>query len=84
MTDHPKAASVRTRKGELVVQLKDGRTLSVPLRWFPRLRHATAAKLANYRLIGDGVGIHWPDLDEDLSVQGLLAPRASAAPRKSA
>jgi len=61
----------------LVVDLLDGRTVSVPLSWHPRLVHGTAAERANWRLIGRGEGIHWPDLDEDISVAGLLAGRPS-------
>jgi hypothetical protein len=63
---------------ELTVQLADGRSLSVPLAWFPRLLHASPAARKNFRLIGNGVGIHWPDVDEDLSVDGLL--RGARAP----
>ena len=55
------------------VALDDGRELAVPIDWFPRLRSATAAQQANWRLIGRGMGIHWPDVDEDVSVRGLLA-----------
>jgi len=57
------------------VALDDGRTLEVPLEWFPRLCAATPDQRNDVRLIGGGVGIHWPQLDEDLSVQGLLFPR---------
>jgi hypothetical protein len=56
----------------LVVSLRDGRVLSVPLSWFPRLRDATAEQRARWELSGDGTGIHWPALDEDISVAGLL------------
>jgi uncharacterized protein DUF2442 len=55
------------------VALEDGRELSVPIEWFPRLRKATSAQRRNWRLIGHGEGIHWPDVDEDVSVLGLLA-----------
>jgi hypothetical protein len=55
-----------------VVHLEDGRSLTVPLEWFPRLREATPEQLSRWRLIGPGTGIHWPDLDEDISVAGLL------------
>lgn len=58
----------------LVVDLDDGRSVSVPLEWFPRLRDATDTQRNHWQLIGGGIGIHWPDLDEDLSVQGLLSP----------
>jgi hypothetical protein len=56
----------------LRVRLADGREIAVPLEWFPRLRDATAAQRSHWRLIGRGVGIHWEELDEDLSVAGLL------------
>ena len=61
----------------LVVELVDGRTVSVPIAWYPRLSHASQAERTNWRLIGEGEGIHWPSLDEDVSVDGLLAGRRS-------
>ncbi len=61
----------------LVIELSDGRTLSVPLAWYPRLSHGIRAERDNWELIGDGEGIHWPDLDEDISIAGLLAGRHS-------
>ena len=61
----------------LTISLSDGRTLSLPLAWYPRLQHGTPAERNNWRLVGDGVGIHWPELDEDLSVEGFLAGRKS-------
>lgn len=67
----------------LTVELSDGRTLSVPLEWYPRLRHGTPKERENWELIGQGDGIHWPDLDEDLSVEGLLAGRRSMESKKS-
>jgi hypothetical protein len=67
----------------LTVELVDGRSLSVPLEWYPRLVRATPAERGNWRLIGRGEGIHWPELDEDISVNGLLAGRASAESRAS-
>ena len=70
----PCATGVDFTPDSLVVQLEDGRTLSVPLEWFPSLRQASDAQRRNYSFIGGGVGMHWPDLDEDLSVRGLLAP----------
>ena len=67
----------------LVVDLADGRTISVPLAWYPRLFRATPAQRANYHVAGAGYGIHWPDVDEDISAEGLLrgapASRASLA-----
>jgi len=68
----PLAQRVRFSDTDLVVELVDGRTVSVPLHWFPRLTRATAAQLQNFEILADGEGIHWPDLDEDLSVAGLL------------
>ena len=58
---------------EIVVALADGRRVSAPLEWFPRLLRATPAQRSNWSLIGRGVGIHWPDVDEDISVRSLLA-----------
>jgi hypothetical protein len=68
----PRAVQVSVGDDELSVELADGRRLSVPLVWFPRLLHADAAQRRNWRLLGDGQGISWPDLHEDLSVEGLL------------
>jgi len=67
----------------LTVDLSDGRTLSVPLAWYPRLWHGTAEERNNWRLIGKGVGIHWPDLDEDISVEGLILGKPSNESQKS-
>ena len=67
----------------LVVDLTDGRTLTVPLAWYPRLLHGSPAERARWRLIGNGAGVHWPDLDEDISVEGLLAGRRSGETQKS-
>ena len=67
----------------LVVELVDGRTLTVPLTWYPRLAHGTPDERANWRLIGEGEGIHWPDVDEDISVEGLLAGRRSGETQAS-
>ena len=66
------ATGVEFDEDMLRVQLSDGREISVPIEWFPRLRDATREQRANWRLIGKGVGIHWEDIDEDLSVAGLL------------
>ncbi len=68
-----RAKLVKVTEEALIVDLEDGRTISVPLVWFPRLLHGTAAERANWRLIGSGEGIHWPDLDEDIEVRHLLA-----------
>lgn len=79
----PLATEASVRDEMLVVELSDGRALAVPLVWYPRLWHGTAAERARYRLIGRGEGLHWPDLDEDLSVEGLLAGRRSAESQRS-
>jgi len=71
------ALSVTATDDDLVVDLLDGRTITVPLAWFLRPTHATPAERANWRLIARGEGIHWPDLDEDISVASLLAGRRS-------
>jgi hypothetical protein len=63
----------------LSVDLMDGRTITVPLAWYPRLLHATQDERSNWRVAGGGYGIHWPDLDEDLSTEGLL--RGAPAPK---
>ena len=70
---HPYAKMIHFTQDSLVVELVDGRTISAPLVWFPRLSRANPAQLSNWELLGDGEGIHWPDLDEDLSISGLLA-----------
>ena len=67
-----RAKEVSFSSDEFAVFLADGRRISVPLAWFPRLLHATPEQRANYEIFGGGQGIHWPDLDEDLSVGGLL------------
>ena len=67
------AVDVSFTEDELVVTLADARRVSAPLEWFPRLLTATPAQRANWRLIGRGVGIHWEDVDEDISVRSLLA-----------
>lgn len=74
----PKAVDVALSRNALSVELSDGRTISVPLDWYPRLVHATEAERANWRLVGKGHGIHWEDIDEDISVRGLLAGSPSA------
>jgi hypothetical protein len=74
--------SVAIDADQLSVVLFDGRTISVPLAWYPRLVGATAAERANFVIAGGGYGIHWPDVDEDLSVEGML--RGAPAPRQLA
>ncbi len=70
-------AAVRVDAERLSVDLKDGRTLSVPLAWYPRLFKATAAQRQNWQIAGGGHGIHWPEIDEDLSAEGLLSGAAA-------
>ena len=74
----PRAANVRVLDSEIVVDLVDGRVISAPLVWFPRLLNATAGQRDEWHLISEGEGIRWPALDEDLSVEGLL--RGAPAP----
>ena len=64
--------NVQSSNDDMIVSLIDGRTITVPLVWFPRLATASQKQLANYELLGNGEGIHWPDVDEDISVAGLL------------
>jgi hypothetical protein len=83
----PRIQKVRVTRDQLVAELADGRVVSVPLAWSWRLSEATPAQRANSRLIGAGQGIDWPDLDEDLSVEGLLQgtpARRPGAKRRSA
>lgn len=74
---------VRVTSRILKVVLRDGRTLSVPLGWYPRLAHGSPSERQRWRVIGDGIGIHWPDLDEDISIAGLLAGLPSGESAKS-
>lgn len=77
------ALSVEVDDDSLAVELSDGRSISVPLAWYPRLLHATAGERGRWRLIGGGEGIHWPDLDEDISVRNLLEGRPSGESQQS-
>ena len=77
------ALDVRVNDLELVVDLADGRTITVPVAWFPRLVYGSPAERANWRLIGAGQGIHWPALDEDISTESLLSRRRSRESDKS-
>lgn len=79
----PLAQAVTVTTDTITVELSDGRTISVPLAWFPRLVHASPAERNHWRWIGRGEGIHWEDLDEDLSVEGLLAGRPSGESQSS-
>ena len=77
------AQSVSVSDEALIADLADGRTITVPLAWFPRLANGTPTERGNWRLIGGGEGIHWPDLDEDISVESLLAGRRSGESQAS-
>ena len=79
----PTAENVTITEDTLSVDLSDGRTISVPLAWFPRLLQSTPDERNNWRLIGKGHGIHWEDSDEDISVEGLLAGRPSGESQSS-
>jgi hypothetical protein len=72
-----RAQTVRVSSDALAVDLSDGRTIIVPLLWFPRLVHGRPGERKHWRLIGQGKGIHWPDLDEDISVENLLTGKPS-------
>lgn len=78
-----RATAVRFRANAMEIDLSDGRSLSVPLDWFPRLIAGTTRERLNWRPVGNGLGIHWPDLDEDISVAGLLAGRGSEESQQS-
>ena len=77
------ARKVTVSRATLTVELTDGRRVSVPLDWYPRLKHGSAAERKNWELIGAGDGLHWPGLDEDISVDGLLAGRRSGETARS-
>ena len=73
----PKITGVQVTEDTLMVDLEDGRTIAVPLSWYPRLAYATAEERENYQIAGAGYGIHWPELDEDIGVEGLLTGKRS-------
>ena len=79
----PKAEEVKITNDSLIVNLSDGRTITAPLEWFPRLVYAAPEERNNWRLIGRGHGIHWEDVDEDISIEGLLAGRPSGESQAS-
>lgn len=83
MSDAAMAKHVRVTGRALIVALRDGRTLSVPVEWYPRLAHGTPRERQRCEIIGPGVGIHWPALDEDVSIQGLLLGRPSGESEES-
>ena len=78
-----RALSVSVAEDTLTVDLDDGRTISVPLAWYPRLWYGRQSERHNWRFIGDGVGIHWPELDEDISIKGLLLGKQSGESQRS-
>ncbi len=79
----PYAEDVLVTEDTLTVDMSDGRTISVPTAWYPRLLHATPEERTNWRMIGRGHGIHWEDIDEDISIEGLLAGRPSGESQSS-
>ncbi len=79
----PNVQEVTVTSDTLSADLTDGRTISVPLAWFPRLLYSTQEERNNWRLIGGGRGIHWEDIDEDISVEGLLAGKPSGESQSS-
>ena len=88
--DHtePRLGQLRVTEDEIIAELTDGRTISVPLAWSWRLSEATAKERQHFVILGDGQGAHWPDIDEDISISGMLsgipAPRPSKSPSKRA
>lgn len=79
----PDAVRVEVSDNAVTVELSDARTITVPLSWYPRLLHARPEERRNWRLVGRGEGVHWDDLDEDVSVEGLLAGRRSGESQPS-
>ncbi|HUF08814.1 MAG TPA: DUF2442 domain-containing protein [Rhodothermales bacterium] len=79
----PEVVEIETTDNHLVAHLADGRLISIPLEWYPRLENGTTRELANYELSGGGYGVHWPDLDEDISVENMLEGRRSQESEES-
>ena len=79
----PTAVSITVTNEKLIVDLEDGRTLVIPLEWYPRLAHGSSREQQNWQLLGDGYAIEWPDLDEHIGIEGLLAGRRSGESKKS-
>jgi hypothetical protein len=79
----PRAVRVLVTEDAVGLDLADGRTVLAPLAWYPRLLHGTKTERRRWKLIGNGEGVHWPDLDEDVSVEGLLAGRPSSESQAS-
>jgi len=82
-SSEPRIRDVRVTGSEIIAHLLDGRVISVPLAWSWRLSDATPAQRARHRLIGGGQGVHWPDVDEDISVEGMLGGTPARRPRSS-
>jgi hypothetical protein len=80
----PRIKSLRVTAEEITAELIDGRTISVPLAWSWRLSEATPEQRANFEILGDGQGAHWPDLDEDISVEGMLYGNPARRPKQRA
>ncbi len=80
----PLIRGVRVTEDEIIAYLTDGRTISVPLSWSWRLSEATPEQRSNFRLIGAGQGVHWPDVDEDISARGMLTGTPAPHPRQTA
>ncbi|NOT55425.1 MAG: DUF2442 domain-containing protein [Deltaproteobacteria bacterium] len=78
----PRLLNVRITEDEIVAQLVDGRTISVPLLWSWRLSEATEKQRQHFEILGDGQGIHWPEIDEDISVEGMLSGSPARRPRQ--
>jgi hypothetical protein len=78
----PRIKEVRITEDEIIASLVDGRTISVPLTWSWRLSEANEAQRDNYKIIGDGIGIHWPDVDEDISALGMLMGTPAKPPKQ--
>lgn len=83
LVKHHRAKDVVVEAEKLVVFLEDGREIAVPLSWFPRLQQASVSARENWELIGRGLGIHWPDIDEHVSVESLLHPERTIASRET-
>ena len=79
----PRVINASVTDDTLSVDLEDGRTVSVPIGWYPRLAHGTSAERANVQIAGSGFGLHWPDLDEDIGIEGILLGRRSNESAKS-
>jgi len=79
----PIAVEVTVTDKKLLIELEDGRSLAIPLEWYPRLLHGTLEERQNYELLGDGYAIEWPELDEHIGIEGLLAGRQSSESQSS-